>query len=175
MEFFETTLRDGEEAAFIHLSPQQKAGFATALEEAGIDAIDAGFPFASVTDWEGVRAVAAATQTVRLSAVATHLKKDIDEMRRALDGHEQRARLATRIGPLEIYSKHNNNPGIKNRLLDRSTAAVSNARKYFPEVQYYLNYSGNREPSFSQELATTVVDAGATLCTDCRLPTASPL
>lgn len=162
MEIFETTLRDGEQAASIHLSPMQKAMLASALEDAGVDVIDAGFPFASTADWEGVREVAAATNRVRLSAVATHLKKDIDGVARALKGHETRSRLATRIGPRELYRKYADKKSVRAQLLDRSAAAVSYASGFFREVQYYLNYSGNRDPDFLEELTGTVVDAGAT-------------
>jgi len=162
MDLFETTLRDGEQAAGIHLTPAQKAHLAAQLEASGVDVIDAGFPFASAVDWQGVREVAAATETVRVSAVATHLKTDIDAVRRALTGHEDRARLATRIGPEELYKKHESNNQIRGRLIERSTASVSYARCYFPEVQYYLNYSGNRSPEFLEELSDAVVEAGAT-------------
>ncbi len=102
MEIFDSTLRDGEQAAGVYLTPEQKASYAKLLEISGVDIIDSGFPFASKTDWEGVRAVAAATKKVTISAVATHLKKDIDNVRLALKGHESRSRLATRIGPEHI-------------------------------------------------------------------------
>ena len=162
MKLFDTTLRDGEQSAGVHLTPPQKASFADQLEAAGIDVIDAGFPYASEVDWKGVQAVAEATDTVTLSAVATHLKKDIDQVRLALAGHESRSRLATRIGPYELYRKHADNPNIRSKLISGSRTAVSYAKDYFPEVQYYLNYAGMRDPRFLTELSQGVADAGAT-------------
>jgi len=162
MKIFDSTLRDGEQAAGIYLTPQQKAQYAVQLELAGVNTIDAGFPFASQVDWEGVRAVAEATEKVTVSAVATHLKKDIDNVRLALKGHESRSRLATRIGPEELYQKHSANTNVRSKLLSRSKAAVAYASDFFPEVQYYLNYAGMREPEFLEALALGVVDSGAT-------------
>ena len=62
MEIFDSTLRDGEQAAGVYLSPEEKASYAKLLEISGVDIIDSGFPFASKTDWEGVRSIAAATK-----------------------------------------------------------------------------------------------------------------
>lgn len=162
MEIFDSTLRDGEQAAGVYLSPEQKASYAKLLEISGVDIIDSGFPFASKTDWEGVRSIAAATKKVTISAVATHLKKDIDNVRLALKGHESRSRLATRIGPEELYQRNSSNTHVCSNILSRSKAAVAYAKDYFPEVQYYLNYAGMRDPAFLEELAVGVVDAGAT-------------
>ncbi|MDG2381596.1 MAG: hypothetical protein P8N76_07970 [Pirellulaceae bacterium] len=67
MKLFDTTLRAGEQSAGVHLTPAEKASFASRLEAAGVDAIDAGFPDASRVDWEDVQAVAEATNTATLS------------------------------------------------------------------------------------------------------------
>ncbi len=69
MKIFETTLRDGEQAAFIHLEPRQKADIAVSLEAMGVDIIDSGFPAASKLDWEGAYAIADATNKVQLSVL----------------------------------------------------------------------------------------------------------
>ena len=90
------------------------------------------------------------------------IKKDIDQVRLALAGHESRSRLATRIGPYELYRKHADNPNIRSKLISGSRTAVSYAKDYFPEVQYYLNYAGMRDPKFMTELSQEVADAGAT-------------
>jgi len=39
MKIFESTLRDGEQAAFLHLAPRQKADIAVELESMGVDII----------------------------------------------------------------------------------------------------------------------------------------
>ena len=55
---FDTTLRDGEQAPGIHLTPEQKLKIAKALEKAGTDVIEAGFPVNSPAEKESVRLIA---------------------------------------------------------------------------------------------------------------------
>jgi 2-isopropylmalate synthase len=93
MKIFETTLRDGEQAAFIHLEPRQKADIAVSLEAMGVDIIDAGFPAASTLDWEGAYAIADATNKVQLSVLARHMPEDIKAAYSAVKHHIDRSRF----------------------------------------------------------------------------------
>jgi 2-isopropylmalate synthase len=162
MKIFETTLRDGEQAAFIHLDPKQKADIAVSLEAMGVDIIDAGFPIASRLDWEGAYAIADATEKVQLSVLARHMPEDIKAAHSAVKHHIDRSRLTTWVMPYELYTRHANDPGIHKRIIDSSRQAVIFGRENFPAVQYYLVYSGNRDKYFLSELAGEVADAGAT-------------
>jgi 2-isopropylmalate synthase len=161
MKIFESTLRDGEQAAFIHLTPAQKASIAASLEALGVDVIDAGFPIASQRDWEGARAIADATEEVELSVLARHCPKDIDAAWEAVRDHIARARLATWVMPYELYSRHQNDPQIHRRIIESSRKAVRHGRSLFPIVQYYMVYSGNRDRNFLIDLAREVAYAGA--------------
>ncbi|HEY9597240.1 MAG TPA: hypothetical protein V6D33_06180, partial [Cyanophyceae cyanobacterium] len=162
MKIFETTLRDGEQAAFIHLEPRQKADIAVLLETMGVDIIDAGFPVASTLDWEGAYAIADATHKVQLSVLARHMPEDIKAAYGAVKNHIGRSRLTTWVMPYELYTRHANNSDIHRRIIDSSREAVTHGRDMFPAVQYYLVYSGNRDKDFLRELACEVADAGAT-------------
>lgn len=55
---FDTTLRDGEQALPQSLSMRQKLQIALALEELGVDVIEAGFPISSQGDFESVQTIA---------------------------------------------------------------------------------------------------------------------
>ena len=59
---FDTTLRDGEQAAGAMLNMEEKLEIAKQLEKLGVDVIEAGFPIASPGDFEAVREIA---RTVR--------------------------------------------------------------------------------------------------------------
>lgn len=161
MNIFETTLRDGEQAAGIHLSPYHKASIAGELEDMGCDFIDAGFPAASRTDWEGSRAAADATRTSRISVLARQLERDMDRAAEAMEAHRDRSRLATWVMPYELYARHRGHPHIRRRVLDLTRRTVRAARNRFPDVQYYLVYSANRDPAFLADLATEAAKAGA--------------
>ena len=49
---FDTTLRDGEQSPGASMNLEEKLGIAELLEEMGVDVIEAGFPIASVGDFE---------------------------------------------------------------------------------------------------------------------------
>jgi len=55
---FDTTLRDGEQAAGGTLNIQEKLEIARQLENLGVDVIEAGFPAASPGDFAAVSAIA---------------------------------------------------------------------------------------------------------------------
>jgi 2-isopropylmalate synthase len=63
---FDTTLRDGEQAAGGSLNIQEKLEIARQLEKLGIDVIEAGFPVTSPGDFEAVRLI---SQEIRQSSV----------------------------------------------------------------------------------------------------------
>src|SRR5687767_1791258 len=55
---YDTTLRDGEQTVGVVLSPEDKLEIARALDEAGVDRIEAGFPRVSDEDAEAIRLIA---------------------------------------------------------------------------------------------------------------------
>src|SRR5207302_1634683 len=58
--FYDTTLRDGEQAVGVVLDPEQKLEIARLLDGLGVDRIEAGFPRVSQDDWDAVELVAGA-------------------------------------------------------------------------------------------------------------------
>lgn len=121
MEIFETTLRDGEQQAFLHFSPWQKAELAILFEKLGVDVIDTGFPAASKVDLEGVKLIAEHTTDVRLSILSRPIKKDFHLAYKAVKCAEKRARIATSARPYDLLSKQKgtNNSNYK-KTIDKS-------------------------------------------------------
>lgn len=62
IQFFDTTLRDGEQTIGVNFSVEQKIAIAKQLEDWGVDVIEAGFPVASKEDFDAVQAVARAVK-----------------------------------------------------------------------------------------------------------------
>ncbi|WP_298976396.1 hypothetical protein [uncultured Roseobacter sp.] len=163
MEIFETTLRDGEQQAFLHFTARQKGDLAVLLEQLGVDVIDAGFPAASAVDMDGVMQIADRTDTVKLSVLSRPIKKDIKRAFEALKGAEHRSRIATSARPFDLLSSSAGWAGrAYSKTIDRSCDLMSEARSYFPEAQYYLICAGNRDPSFLMDLSASAAYAGAT-------------
>lgn len=67
---FDTTLRDGEQSPGFSMNLDKKLRMARALENLGVDVIEAGFPVASPGDFEAVNAIAKATEDVVVCALA---------------------------------------------------------------------------------------------------------
>ena len=55
---FDTTLRDGEQVPGCKLNTTEKIELALALEDLGVDIIEAGFPISSPGDFESVSQIA---------------------------------------------------------------------------------------------------------------------
>ena len=56
VRIFDTTLRDGEQAAGVCFAPRDKLEIAERLASLGVDVVEAGFPSASRGELEAVRA-----------------------------------------------------------------------------------------------------------------------
>ncbi|MEE8659410.1 2-isopropylmalate synthase [Acetobacteraceae bacterium EV16G] len=67
---FDTTLRDGEQSPGFSMNLDEKLRMARALENLGVDVIEAGFPVASPGDFEAVNAIAKAAADVVVCALA---------------------------------------------------------------------------------------------------------
>lgn len=163
MKIFETTLRDGEQQAFLHFSAKQKGKLAVLLEQLGVDVIDAGFPAASDVDRDGVTEIARMTDAVKLSVLTRPIKKDVRRAYKALKGAGHRSRIATSARPFDLLSTSESSAGrARKKTIERSCDLMTEARTYFPEAQYYLVCAGNRDLSFLADLSASAAEAGAT-------------
>lgn len=76
----DSTLRDGEQAAGVYFTKADKLCIATALSQAGVTILDAGFPIVSMEEKESFRAVATAGLQAKIFAT---VRPDIDEISQA--------------------------------------------------------------------------------------------
>src|SRR5438105_14392581 len=81
---FDTTLRDGEQSPGASMNLTEKLEVALALEELGVDVIEAGFPIASPGDFEAVQAVARQVRKPIICGLARCNADDIDRAWEAL-------------------------------------------------------------------------------------------
>jgi len=75
---FDTTLRDGEQTAGVSLTSDDKLEIARALDELGVDAIEAGFPISSEEERNAIKGIASAGLRAEVCGLARTLEKDID-------------------------------------------------------------------------------------------------
>ena len=103
---FDTTLRDGEQVPGCKLNTNEKILVAKALEELGVDIIEAGFPISSPGDFNSVQEISKATSIPIICALTRAVEKDIDVAADSLK-YAKRKRIHTGIGTsyLHIYHK----------------------------------------------------------------------
>jgi isopropylmalate/homocitrate/citramalate synthase len=75
---YDSTLRDGEQTPGVAFSPEQKAGIARMLDDAGVHQIEAGFPAVSENEVRTIRAIAQMGLRADILALARVTKGDID-------------------------------------------------------------------------------------------------
>ena len=84
IQFFDTTLRDGEQTPGVNFNTKEKIQIALQLEKWGVDAIEAGFPIASPGDFEAVKSIAAVLTKATVVGLARCQRQDIDRAYEAL-------------------------------------------------------------------------------------------
>ncbi len=77
---YDTTLRDGEQSVGVVLSPEDKLEIARALDAAGIDRIEAGFPRVSADDRRAVELIAAAGLRAEVWGFSRAVRADVEAL-----------------------------------------------------------------------------------------------
>jgi 2-isopropylmalate synthase len=159
IKIFDTTLRDGEQSPGIALQPHEKAEIARALEELGVDVIEAGFAASSPGDHAGVAAVASAVSGATVASLCRTTQADVDASVDALQG-AARSRLHVFIAtsPLHMERKLGLAP---EQVLERIEWAVSYARERADEVEFSAEDATRSEAEFLAEACRTAIAAGA--------------
>src|SRR5579859_3341695 len=102
VQFYDTTLRDGEQSVGVVLTPQQKLEIARALDELGVGRIEAGFPRVSPDDAEAFGLIARAGLKAGIWGFGRALKADVDELLR-LGAHATVIETPTSAIKLKAY------------------------------------------------------------------------
>jgi 2-isopropylmalate synthase len=158
---FDTTLRDGEQVPGCQLNTIEKIEVAKALEELGVDVIEAGFPISSPGDFESVVEISKAVTWPTICALTRAVQKDIDVAAEALK-YAKRGRIHTGIGTsyFHIHYKLNSNP---EAILERAVEAVKYAKKYVEDVEFYAEDAGRSDNEYLARVIEAVIKAGATV------------
>ncbi len=122
---FDTTLRDGEQVPGCQLNTVEKIQVAKALEELGVDIIEAGFPISSPGDFNSVIEISKAVTWPTICALSRAVKKDIDMAAEALQ-YAKHKRIHTGIGTSDYHIKYKFDSN-REEILQRAVEAVIKA------------------------------------------------
>jgi len=158
---FDTTLRDGEQVPGCKLNAGEKIELSLALENLGVDIIEAGFPVSSPGDFESVENISKVIKNATVCGLTRAIKKDIEVAAAALK-KAKRPRIHTGIGvsDLHIKTKFNSN---RDEILERAVEAVTYARTFVDDVEFYGEDAGRADLEFLARVVEAVIKAGATV------------
>lgn len=167
---FDTTLRDGEQAAGTRLGRREKLTIARQLARLGVDVIEAGYPNSSPEDFAAVEAIAEEMDGPVVCALSRAVASDIESCGRAL-AKAKRGRIHTGIGVSEIHirgkfgdDKYGKTVEEKKaRMIAMAVEAVKLARSFVDDVEFYAEDAGRAEPAYLFEMLHAAIEAGATV------------
>jgi len=158
---FDTTLRDGEQVPGCQLNTIEKIEVAKALEELGVDVIEAGFPVSSPGDFNSLVEVSKAVTRPIICALTRAVEKDIDVAAESLK-YAKRGRIHTGIGtsPMHIQYKLRST---QEKIIERAAAAVAYAKRFVEDVEFYAEDAGRTDNAYLSKVVDAAIKAGATV------------
>ena len=161
VQIFDTTLRDGEQVPGCKLDTKNKLIIAEKLDELGVDVIEAGFPISSPGDYDSVVQISRLIKNARVCGLSRAVKKDIEIAAQALKD-AKKSRIHTGIGTSDSHIKYKFNSN-KEKILDLAKDAVTYAKKFVEDVEFYAEDAGRTENDYLARVCEAVIKAGATV------------
>ena len=161
VKIFDTTLRDGEQVPGCKLNLPEKLEIARALEELGVDVIEAGFPISSPGDFDSVTQISKIIKHATVCALSRSVQKDIDAAAGALK-YAKYPRIHTGIGSSDFHIIHKFN-STREEIIERAIWATKYAKKSVEDVEFFCEDAGRSDPEFLAKLVEAVIKAGATV------------
>ncbi|HEX6430073.1 MAG TPA: 2-isopropylmalate synthase [Niastella sp.] len=157
---FDTTLRDGEQVPGCKLNTKEKIEIALALEELGVDIIEAGFPISSPGDFKSVSEIGSVIKNAVICGLSRAVQKDIEVAAEALKT-AKRPRIHTGIGTSDFHIKSKFN-STREDILQRAIQCVKWARNFTDDVEFYAEDAGRTDNDYLARVVEAVIAAGAT-------------
>ena len=161
IHIFDTTLRDGEQVPGCKLNTKEKIQLALALEDLGVDIIEAGFPISSPGDFESVQEIAKVIRDATICGLSRAVYKDIETAAEALK-RAKRPRMHTGIGTSDYHIKSKFN-STREDILERAIQCVKWAKNFVDDVEFYAEDAGRTENEYLARVVEAVIKAGATV------------
>jgi 2-isopropylmalate synthase len=158
--FFDTTLRDGEQAPGCSMSVFDKLRMARQLDALGVDVIEAGFPIASEDDFRAVSLIAAEIRRPIIAGLARASELDIRRAWAALEQARQpRIHVFLASSDLHLQCKLKIT---RDQALEQVYRAVAYAKSLCTDVEFSPEDATRSDLDFLCSFVQAAVDAGAT-------------
>lgn len=161
IQFFDTTLRDGEQSPGCSMNKREKLLLAKQLERLGVDVIEAGFAASSEGDFESVKEIAGEIKNSTVAVLARTTKGDIDKAYEAVK-HANKPRIHTFIATSDIHMEYKLKM-TPEEVADRSEEIVRYASGLGVEVEFSAEDATRSCPKFLAQIFDRVIQAGASI------------
>jgi len=158
--FFDTTLRDGEQSPGCSMTTQEKLTMAHALEDLGVDVIEAGFAMASEGDFAAISTITQAIRKPRIASLARARKEDIEIAARAVEKAD-RARIHVFLASSDLHLEYKLKIS-REQALENTAEAVRHARSLVDDVEFSPEDASRTDREFLVKMVRTAIEAGAT-------------
>ncbi|WP_115865433.1 2-isopropylmalate synthase [Halorussus litoreus] len=155
VQLLDTTLRDGEQAPGVSLSPDEKAEIATALDAAGVGTVEAGSACTGDGEREAIRRVADLDLDARVTSFARGIRDDVDL---ALDCGVDGVNLVVPASDRHVERKVGTT---REAVVETVADLVAHARDHGLWVEVIGEDGSRADLDFLERLARAAHDAGA--------------
>jgi 2-isopropylmalate synthase len=157
--YFDTTLRDGEQSPGCSMTTQEKLTMAHALEDLGVDIIEAGFAMASEGDFAAIATITQAVRKPRIASLARAKTEDIEMAARALQ-FADRARIHVFLASSDLHLEYKLKIS-RQQALEQTAESVRLARSLADDVEFSPEDATRSDRDFLVEMVRIAVEAGA--------------
>ena len=158
--FFDTTLRDGEQSPGCSMTTQEKLTMAHALEDLGVDIIEAGFAMASEGDFAAIATITQAVRKPRICSLARAKTEDIEMAARAVH-FADRARIHVFLASSDLHLEYKLKMS-RQQALDQTAESVRLARSLVDDVEFSPEDATRADRDYLVEMVRVAIEAGAT-------------
>ncbi|MAQ97962.1 MAG: 2-isopropylmalate synthase [Gammaproteobacteria bacterium] len=160
IKIFDTTMRDGEQSPGASMNIEEKIKIARALENLGVDIIEAGFPAASKGDFNAVKEISSIIKNSQVCALSRASQSDIQAAADALK-NAAHPRIHTFISTSELHMKHKlqlDPDQVYQKVID----SVSYARNLCDDVEWSCEDGTRTNLDFMCKTVEAAIKNGAT-------------
>src|ERR1700758_5284536 len=158
--FFDTTLRDGEQSPGCSMTTQEKLTMAHALEDLGVDIIEAGFAIASEGDFAAISTITQAIRKPRIASLARAKTEDSEMAARSLQ-FAARPRIHVFLASSDLHLEYKLKIS-RAEALELCGESVRLARTFVDDVEFSPEDATRSDREFLVEMVRVAVEAGAT-------------
>jgi 2-isopropylmalate synthase len=161
IQIFDTTLRDGEQAAGVDLSPRKKLKIALQLEKLGVDVIEAGFPVSNEEDYKTVELISRYLIEPTICAFGRATKGDLESAFESIK-FAKKKRIHTFLATSKIHLDSKLKKS-EEQALEMIYNGISYAKGFGVEIEFTPEDGSRTEMNYLLKVIKTANDAGATI------------